>query len=181
MNREQTIAQWINLFVPGGGLILLGQALLGWVVGLAFTALTAVALLATLLIPDEFSTTARNLCITGAAVIYATAQWALLRRGSSEVKRAELEQRAAALRAALEATRAGDIVNAWNSLRPIAHLAESDLLVALRVAQTLTALREPAAAQAWLRVKRLDRRHIYRAETTGALSALESIMRDPSS
>ena len=57
----------------------------------------------------------------------------------------------------------GDFDAAGQALTPILDLAEVDLLVAVRVAETLTACGDPQADAAWQRVRRLDRHQLYAA------------------
>lgn len=171
-------AKWLNLLVPGGGLILLGRTAIGFLIGVAFTALVATSALALLLIPDEFTLTARNLLITSAAAVYTLAQWLAGRIAEAESLRVQADRRSVALRCARQAAKAGDAQETVRCLQPIMSLAEHDLHVALRVAQAWTALGALEATEAWRRVQRLDRHHIYRAETARALETLPQLLRD---
>jgi hypothetical protein len=52
--RQAYWSPWINLVVPGSGLILIGWPWVGWLIGLMFVLSLNVALATTLLIPDEY-------------------------------------------------------------------------------------------------------------------------------
>jgi hypothetical protein len=61
--------------------------------------------------------------------------------------------------------RRGEYGPAHERIRALAHLADSDLLVAYRLAQVLTGTDDRAeAGRAWRRVRGLDRHKIYRQD-----------------
>jgi hypothetical protein len=165
MARNATRGQLINLVIPGGGLILIGSETIGVLVALLFTVAANYAIAALLLIPDEVPATWRGLSLGVAIGTYLGAQIRYaqtVRHGRASAAR---EQRGAALRAARGALLAGRVEDAWRAIQPLAEQAESDLVVAYRLAQVLTAREGSAAAlAAWRRVRRLDRHRIYRQE-----------------
>ena len=67
-------AAWVNLLLPGGGLILLGAVGSGLLAGLLFIACANFALVAVLWFPDDFSGTTQALGIGLAAGAYVGAQ-----------------------------------------------------------------------------------------------------------
>jgi hypothetical protein len=68
------IAPWVNLLLPGGGLILVEALVSGVLIGLAFTLCANLALLAVLLFPDDFSRWDQALLIGLAGGSYVGAQ-----------------------------------------------------------------------------------------------------------
>lgn len=156
-------APWVNLLLPGGGMILLGSAASGLLGGLLFAVCANFALLAVLLFPDDFSGTAQALAIGVAAGAYVGAQVRFV-----ACARKLREQTAASFRRRLlwqsqELLARGEAGRAVEVLRPLADQAGDDLLVAYRLAQALTAAGDvPAARAAWRQVRQLDRHGLYR-------------------
>lgn len=165
-DRRARWAPWINLLLPGGGLILAGAVWSGLLIGVLFAACANLALAAVLLFPDEFSRTVQTLVIGLAAGSYVGAQLRLSRQ-----VRERRAQSAAALRRRLlgearEHLARGERAQALAAIAPLAELARRDLLVAYRFAQVLTAVGDVQAARAaWEQVRTLDRHGIYRAQT----------------
>jgi len=156
-------APWVNLLLPGGGMILIGSVASGLLGGLVFAACANLALLAVLLFPDDFSGTTQALAIGLAAGAYVGAQVRFA--GCARKLR---EQTAASFRRRLlwqsqELLAHGEAAHAVEVLRPLADQACGDLLVAYRLAQALTAAGDvPAARAAWQQVRQLDRHGLYR-------------------
>ncbi len=156
-------APWLNLLLPGGGLILLGSTLSGLVRGLVVAGLANLALIAILMFPDEFSTTMRALLAAFASGGYVGTQLRLARKMRDDREREAAEERHRQLADAQRLLAAGDIAGALEMLDPLVDLARSDLLVAYRLAQAITAAGDTATARiAWQQVRRLDRHGIYR-------------------
>jgi hypothetical protein len=163
--RGMTGSRLVNLVVPGGGLILIGHETLGVLIGVLFTLSAGYALAATLLFPDDTSTTWRGLGIGVALGTYIGAQIRYAQTVRYEADQAFGDLRRSALGAARRALDAGRADEAWALLQPLLPQVETDLLVAYRVAQVLTARGDGGAAlRAWRRVGRLDRHRIYREE-----------------
>lgn len=163
--RTLTGSRLINLIVPGGGLILIGHETLGVLIAVLFTITAGYALAATLLFPDDTSATWRGLGIGVAIGTYVGAQIRYAQTVRYQADQAFGDLRHNALRAARDALGTGHAEEAWNALQPLLPRAETDLLVAYRVAQVLTARGAgQAALSAWRRVRRLDRHRIYREE-----------------
>ena len=156
-------AAWVNLLLPGGGLILLGAVGSGLLAGLLFIACANFALLAVLLFPDDFSGTTQALGIGLAAGAYVGAQVRVM----AQVRRLRAEGTAARRRRALWAARdclaRGEAARAVEALRPLVEEDAQDLLVSYQWAQALTAAGEVTRARdAWQQVRRLDRHGIYK-------------------
>ena len=175
MDRTASIGRLVNLVVPGGGLILVGSELLGVIVGLLFAATAGFALAATLLIPADVPATWRGLGIGVAIGTYLGAQIRFAQTLRERGAQASAERRRAALRAARSALLEGRVEAAWDSLAPLRDEFESDLVLAYRAAQVLTARGDGSAALvAWRRVRRLDRHRVYRREVLENEQALSS-------
>jgi hypothetical protein len=160
-----TGSRLINLVIPGGGLILIGHEALGVLIAILFTIATGYALAASLLFPDDTSATWRGLGIGVAIGTYLGAQLRYAQTVRFQVDQALGDLRRTALAAARAALHAGRADEAWSALQPLLPQAETDLLVAYRVAQVLTARGNGLVAlNAWRRVRRLDRHRIYRDE-----------------
>ncbi len=171
--RERRNWRGIDLLVPGGGAILAGHLRSGLALLVTFAALANLAIIANLIIPDDFPRWfARGAALAAvAAYLFAQFQRAHLRplappSLSTPIRRAALER-------AREALAAEDAHAALHALQPLASEAEHDLLVAYRFAQALSLLDDASAAlRAWRRVRRLDRHHLYRAESAAQEAAL---------
>lgn len=187
-DHEQSFARWINLLVPGGGLIAIGEVWTGVVVALFFAVSANAAIAARLLLPDEFSPWLAGLCIGVAAGTYIGAQFRLAHTVRERRRAAEQEQRRAALTAVCDRLERGDGDGALEALEPLRSAGGQDLLVAFRLAQVLTLKRDVSPAlEAWQQVRILDRHHVYRRQIAngecvlrGAASASEErVARDP--
>jgi hypothetical protein len=167
------IGQLVNLVVPGGGLILSGNALLGVLIAALFTLTANFALLASLLFPDDFSATRRGLGIGVAIGTYVGAQIRYAQSLRSQRRQAADTLRHNVLGAVRSALLAGRVDDAWQAIQPLINQVNDDLVVAYRVAQVLTA-REggEAALAAWERVRRLDRHRVYRQQVADNERAL---------
>lgn len=172
--RPIETARLVNLLIPGGGLILLGRIVAGLIVALAFTLLCNLALAATLLIPHDVPEWARRASIGATAIVYVLSQLLVAHVVRVERRAAEAERRREILERVVRELAAGRAAEAWEALEPLRPLAESDLLVAYRAAQVLTALGDgPAALRAWKNLRRLDCHRIYRSEIESNERALQ--------
>lgn len=165
-------AAWLNLVLPGAGLLLIGRWTSGLLAGLLFTLSTNLAITAVFLFPDDFSPAPRGLAIGVMAASYVGAQL----RMAQAARGAELAARAARRRALLaEAEKrlaAGQAANAAAILRPLAEEQPDDLLASYRLAEALQAAGDaPAAQRAWQRVREVDRHGIYREQLRAAGSS----------
>lgn len=171
--REMTWGPWVNLVIPGGGLILIGWPWIGWVIGLLFILSVNVALALTLLFPDEYPAWYGGLAIGVAAGTYLGAQLRLRQLLTVRRLSAAEELRNAAIKAALSAVKQGDVAGALLHLERIADEANQDLLVAYRVAQVISETGDIGETRtAWERVRRLDRYNLYRAVIRAELARL---------
>lgn len=171
--RLRQVGWLVNVLVPGGGVILIGGVVPGLLVGALFAVQANLLLAGLFIVPDELPQPGFGVVAVLAVLTYATAQaWYAreLRRGRALLH--DLRRRCVA-----EAQRrlaAGDADGAHAALARVASAAEYDLLVAVRVAQVLTARGEVEAARAaWARVRRLDRHRIYREQIARAERAAE--------
>lgn len=163
--REQSAAWWVNLLIPGGGLITIGRVWLGLIIALLFALLANCALAFSLLFPDDVPAWAGGLATGLAGGTYLGAQLRFAQTVRSRRRETATAHRRQALQAARACLAAGQYGQAWEAIRPLAAQADRDLLVAYRVAQVLTAKRDVnAALDAWHLVRRLDRHHIYREQ-----------------
>lgn len=158
--------------MPGAGLLLAGRPLAGFGVGLAYAAALNAALAIRLLVPDDFPWTAFWSSLA-AATAYVVAQFLLLRaHGDAEAAGTRAERRTA-LAELLAAVREGRADS--NAARRLEALAETDLHVAYRLAQSASLNSDPSAVRAaWERVRLLDPHHIYRTETSAALGRMRN-------
>jgi len=179
--RCEHLARAANLLVPGGGLILVGQVAGGVIVALLFALLANLSAAATLLFPDDVPALWRAGLLGVTAGVYLGAQVRLAQTLREGRTRARLERRNQALRLAREHLLRGEAQAAWEVLQPVLDLADSDLLVAYRAAQVLTACGDAQAArQAWERLRRIDRHRIYRREIEQHIQAAQHGAAGPS-
>lgn len=174
MKARTHLAAWVwNLVVPGGGLILAGRLWLGVAVGLLFALTANLAVVTTLVVPDDVPGWLRIAFLTLSGAIYVAAQWLLAQTLRGHERCAAEAERRRILAAAVACLERGEPERALTALEPLRALAERDLVVAYRWAQVLTAARDvPAARAAWERVAALDRHRIYRAQVAAAMKSL---------
>jgi hypothetical protein len=161
----------LNLFVPGGGLIVAGR--LGWgaFIGLLFLLSANAWIYAALIAPDDFSALARAVLLLSAAGAYAAAQVGLIQAiRDLRNDRAVHARRGVIASAERWLAGNGDGTPSAEDLTHLAALARDDLLAAYRHAQILGKLCDPATADAWRHVARLDKHQIYRAQVERALA-----------
>ncbi len=162
---SNTLAAWLNLVLPGGGLIWIGATATGLLAGVAFAACANVALAAVLLVPDEFGAAYQKLVIGLAAGAYAGAQLRFVQTVRQRRAVDLANQRRESLRRVTACLLDGDAEAALVALQPLRNGAEDDLLVMYRLAQVLTAAGNVSAARnAWRKVRALDRHGIYRRQ-----------------
>ena len=162
-------ARWVNLFVPGAGLILNGRIWTGLLLGLLFAASAGLAITAILIIPDDFSRFVQGAAMALAAGRYLGARVGWLQRTPGASVRGTGADRARVLRETQAPLARGEAAQALAAIEPLAAEAPDDLLVAYRLAQALSAVGDvPRAREAWQRVRRLDQHGIYRQQVRGA-------------
>jgi hypothetical protein len=174
--RTAAWARAINLLVPGTGMILIGSTVTGLLAGLLFAACANLAIVAVFLFPDDFSGTTQALAIGLAAGTYCGVQVRLAGQIRAQRAAAAASFRRQVLWQSQELLAQGQAAGAVEALQPLAAKAGSDLLVAYRLAQALTAAEDrPAARAAWQQVRALDRHGLYKqqlrenADTLGGL------------
>lgn len=166
-------AAWLNLAVPGAGLILIGRARIGLVTGFAFALSANLAVASRLLIPDDVPTWAQNLAILTACVIYIAAQALLLSSPSgASAGRIPDRVRRAALGEIERLVAVGDFEVARSVIDANHALAREDVHIAFRRAQVLTEINAADAADAWRKLAALDRHDLYRSERLAGLRRL---------
>ena len=176
--REQSTAWWVNLLIPGGGLVMIGRVWFGLVIVLLFTLLANCALAFSLLFPDDVPRWAGGLATGLAGGTYLGAQLRFAQTVRSRYQAAMTARRRQALEAVRTCLAAGQYDQAWDAIRPLAAQADRDLLVAYRLAQVLTAKQDvDAARNAWQLVRALDRHHIYREQILSSERTLNRLTR----
>lgn len=169
-----------NALVPGSGLILQDRLAPGAGLGLIFAGVSNFTLAAFWLIPESVPSPLAEVGLGATVATWCVAQIATAQRLRSGGRKDSAVQRRGALRLVQDALAAGDADAAHAAIAPLAELADQDLLVAVRLAQVLTAKRDAAgAAGAWERVRRLDRHHIYRAQRIEATQRLNELNEAP--
>lgn len=159
------IGAWLNLLLPGGGLVLIGCVTSGLLVGMAFTLCANFALAAILLFPDDYSHEVHCLLIGLAGGCYVGAQLRYAQTVRAVQARAAAERRRRALWEARQLIEQGEYGRALNVISPLAREQPHDVLVAYRMAQALTEAGTAHAARiAWKRVRVLDRHGIYKQQ-----------------
>src|SRR5262245_2262934 len=121
-------AQWINLLLPGGGLICVGDIAGGLALGLLFTVCASLAVTASLIVPDDFTLASRNLTIIAAALVYVLSQFVFAQSLRSATRRQAAEQRRACLAQVTEHLAGGQPSAAAAALAPLRSHIEGDLL-----------------------------------------------------
>lgn len=158
-------APWLNLVLPGGGLVLLGARWTGFYLALLFAACANFALAAVLLFPDDCGRPVQLLAIGAGAGGYVGAQWRCAQTARARRARIADVRRRTALREARRMVEQGAFNEALRVLSPVAQENPDDLLVAYRIAEVLTAAGTSHAARlAWQRVRALDRHGVYREQ-----------------
>ncbi len=170
-------AAWLNLVVPGGGLVLVGAYGTGIIAGLLFAAAANLTVTAVLLFPDDFSGRARVLLIVLLGVIYVGAQVRMVqaaRRSGQTVAQRRRREILTAAQAALSAAAAGaepapapaeSVDELARDLQTLARQCPQDLLVWVRLTEVLSTQGAAEAARvAGQHATALDRHGLYRAE-----------------
>ena len=156
-------ATWLNLVLPGGGLVLVGawaSGVLGW---LLWAVSLNLAIASTLLFPDDFAPRARALIIGVAAASYVAAQLRMAQAARRLRYEAALAERRAVLQGAGARREDGDAAGAVALLQSLAQEFPRDLLVLYRLAEALGAAGDVhGAADAQRRLRAVDRHGIYR-------------------
>jgi hypothetical protein len=156
-------AAWLNLVLPGGGLVLIGAVWSGMLAGLAFAACANFTLGSILLFPDDFSRGTLALGIGLTAGSYLGTQWRLARIVRERAEQAAASRRRQVLADAERLLRRGEAGQAAEELAGLGPSCAGDLAVAYRLAQALTAAgNTEGALGAWEAVRRLDKHGIYR-------------------
>ena len=169
ISTKERLAPWVNLVLPGGGLILAGAPGTGLLLGLLCTVCANSAIAATLLFPDDFPRGVQVLAIVLAAATYVGTQVRLVTDVRTQRHRQRTGRRTQLLREAQEALARGDLVHAREAVEALASGAAHDLLVAYRLAEVRTAAGDaPAARAAWRQVRMLDVHGIYRPKLRDA-------------
>ncbi len=160
--RAPRAALLVNLLLPGAGAILLGSTGLGLGAGLVFALCANLAILTTLILPDDFTRFAASTTVTLAVVSYGLAQvaFAVAQRRRFEVDRSSRRQdHLRALRAAAER---GEHAAALEIVERLAAEWPEDLALLHWRARLLRALgRAEDALRVEAELRRLDRHGIY--------------------
>ena len=154
----------VNLIIPGAGVLLAGNLLLGTLLALLFAAAGNFVIWAIWLVPDSVAPWMTGVALAATAGSFVAAQLQLaqtLRRRHAALTVAE---RRRVLGLVCRHIDDGAYREALDALRPLA-AARDDLLIAFRFAQVLTLARHvPEARAAWRHLRAIDLHHIYRDE-----------------
>lgn len=179
-DKTLQLARQVNWWLPGVGLILAHRLWLGLVIGVLFTLLANLLIWGAAIVPD--SVPRIFLFLTGLFLVatYAGAQfllWRDIRRRQLAARKAE---RTRILNQAVEFLTQGDLARACMCVEALLPYAEDDLMVAVRIAQTLTAAQDaPRGIEAWMRVRRLDVQAVYRREAEEGELILRQLLLTP--
>lgn len=156
---------YLNLLIPGGGLILAGRVVAGLMVGILFVMAAALAIEGNLIAPHGTSRFGAMLTIGLAIGLYLSAQ-IRMRRAAREARSASsLERRRTTMIAARQAMASGEYPQARELLLQMQRENPADLHVAYRLAQIASKTEPPEAArEAWRRLRLLDKHRIYKEE-----------------
>lgn len=163
----------LNYVVPGAGLILLGNAVYGLILGVLFILGANAAVTLTVLFPDQlrvwgpdyagWTPWAQGIAFGITIGAYLRAQWRFRTVVGEQQQAEQRAQRDQALATAAAALQADDPAAAVLALEPIAAASPDDLAVVVRLADAYTAAgRYHQAMQQWEHVRSLDSHGIYR-------------------
>lgn len=169
--KRARIAIFVNVLVPGSGLIVLRREWLGLAVAVLFTVLAQIAVFGRWIVPQDVPAWVSGGASLAAGAVWGLAQWlgwAQARFNESAELRRELEM----LRArAEEALARGDNAAARRELLAAGSLDDEDVACLALWARLMTETGETAAARrAWRRVVALDAKG---ADVQAARAALE--------
>ena len=166
-------AIWVNVLIPGAGLIVLRREWLGSAVALLFGMLAGSGIWGCLISPASAGTWTVALTLTGAALIWLGGQ-ILLHRQLAVFNDPSLALEVERLRQqAADSAGAGNYTEALSMLRLALSLNDEDLDTLVQQADLLTTLgRFREARRAWRQVEQLDRRQRYRRRIVEALQRL---------
>ncbi len=168
---------WINLLLPGAGLVLCGATMAGLVVGVVFAVSANIALVATLLFPDDFGPGPRALAIGVAGGVYLGGQIRYAQTVRGLQRAAAVRERRERLGRTQRLLASGDVAGALQAIAPLTEANPDDLVAAYRLAQVLMAAGNGHAARvAWKRVKQLDRHRLYAQQVAEAEQHLRSAL-----
>lgn len=167
------LARWVNLAVPGTGLLLLGRWPAGLVTLVAFTTAANGVIWSTLIAPEDWSGWIPGAAGGLAAAAYVAAQLVLSQEIGAARRRICALRRREILAASERLIEAGDLGAGLAELERLDPADTRDLPVAVRHAQLLQGLGDWAGARrAWEHVRRIDRHQVYRVVSDEALRAL---------
>jgi len=171
-----------NLVVPGAGLVLLGRLVQGVVLGLWWTAATAVLVLATLVWPDGVTAKVTAVFAVNAAVAYGVAQWVHHVRRRTAARHLASPARDDLFREALEATLQGRLDDAEAACRRLLRLDPDDVEATLHLASLARRRGHVAAARRYLaRTRYLDDDGRWDFQVGRELAALDRADAPPAS
>ncbi|MGE3181159.1 MAG: hypothetical protein AB7N71_05970 [Phycisphaerae bacterium] len=161
----------INLFLPGGGLILSGRVLAGLTTGLLFVAAAALAIDGNLIAPHRTPRTLALLTIGLTIGLYIAAQIRMSRAAREARDETRIARRRAEMIEAHRALDAEDFPRAKELLLDLQRENPADLHVAYRLAQLAIHTESPETArEAWRRLRMLDKHRIYKSEIADNLN-----------
>lgn len=166
-------ARWVNLAVPGAGLLLLGHGFTGAASLLLFTAAGHGVLWSLYITPDDWSPWAPAALGAATAACYVASQLLTSQAVRAAKRTLQRTQRRQLIAASQQLRDEGDLREALARLEPLQPSQTPDLLLAVRHAQLLLASHDWAGARrAWERVRRMDRHRIYQTVSDEALRTI---------
>ena len=170
---RRSIAPWLNIIVPGAGLILLRREWLGLVLAMLFCLFAQIGLWGLFIVPASIPGWITAGALAGAGLTWIGAQYTLvirLRRAFGPGTAREVER---LCRLAEEAIAAADYTKAEELLLVAMTLNDEAPRVNVHWAQLMTAMgRFRHARQAWNRVVQLSRTSTEQRQAAEALAAL---------
>lgn len=159
------LAAALNLVLPGAGVILLNAPWTGLGLGLLFALCANLAIVALLILPDDFTRGTAQAIILLTILSYLAAQASLTVTLRQATRRTLAAERRNALRVMQAGLDAGDAGAALHALEPLLEHQPDDLaLLSWRARLLDVAGRRADADAAWLEVAKRDPDGVYRAE-----------------
>ncbi|MCA9245083.1 MAG: hypothetical protein KDA32_14085 [Phycisphaerales bacterium] len=155
----------INVLAAGAGQIAQGDTSIGMATAAAFASAANAWIWMTWIVPGAYSNVARGVTLTVAIVVWVMSQWHLAARLRGADRAQRLGRRRAALAESRRLAACGDVAGALRAVEPLIEREPRNLATATLVAQLVTSSGDAQESRAaWERVRRLDRRGLYRRE-----------------
>ncbi|MCK4658632.1 MAG: tetratricopeptide repeat protein [Phycisphaerae bacterium] len=170
---RKSVALWLNVLVPGGGLILLRREWLGLVLALLFCLCVQIGLWGMFIVPASIPGWVTSSALFGAVLVWICAQYTLVLRLRQAFGPGIERQIVHLCELAKRAVASGDYARAEEFLEVALTLNDEDPHVNTLWAQLMTALgRFDRARPAWVRVVQLSEEGFVKRQAVEALAAL---------